>query len=90
MEPDKRRPFSGDSNDRRDSGKRTSCTCVVDGRFDPGAVSDDRRVLDQPADVPRSHSCDLGNVEAVKHLLKRVPFPEHDLPAQPGLEQPRV
>src|SRR5260370_36208517 len=62
------------------------CACVVASRFDLGAVADDRRVLDQPAYVPRSHSCDPGDVEAVKQLLKRVPFPEHDLPAEPGLE----
>src|SRR5713101_1021833 len=61
-------------------------TCVVDGRLDLGAVSDDRRVFDQLADIPRSHLCDLGDVEA----MKRFRFPNTISQLRPAWNTPRV
>src|SRR4029077_2774898 len=59
---------------------------IVDGRLDLRAVADDRRVAYQPVDVVRRHRGDLADVETPECGPEGVPFPEHDRPAEAGLE----
>ena len=63
---------------------------IVDCGLDLGTVTDNRRVLDQPVDVPIRHSRDLSNVEPTESPPERTQLAENDRPTEPDLEDTQV